>query len=97
MSGYAFHPLAESELLDATRYYEERRRGVGRSFLTEVRRCIQLVLRNPQIGTLLGDNVRRKTLRRFPYSLLYIQDSSGITILAVMHQKRRPGYWRERL
>jgi plasmid stabilization system protein ParE len=97
MSGYVFHPLAESELLDAVRYYEERRKGVGRSFLVEIRRCIQLVLRNPQIGTMLGDDVRRKPLRRFPYSLLYAQDSSTITILAVMHQKRRPDYWRDRL
>jgi toxin ParE1/3/4 len=97
MSGYAFHPLAESELLDAAHYYEQRRRGLGRSFLAEVRRCIQLILANPDIGTLLGDNVRRKTLHRFPYNLLYGQDSSGITVLAIMHQKRRPNYWRDRL
>jgi plasmid stabilization system protein ParE len=97
MSGYAFHPLAESELLDAARYYEERREHLGHSFLAEVRRSIQLVCNNPQIGTLLGDNVRRRPLHRFPYSLLYVQDASGITIVAIMHQKRRPGYWRDRL
>lgn len=51
MSGYTFHPLAESELRDAARYYEECRKGLGRSFLAEVRRSIQLVLTNPQIGT----------------------------------------------
>jgi toxin ParE1/3/4 len=97
MSGYAFHPLAESELLDAAHYYEGRREGLGLSFLAEVRRSIRLVLKNPQIGTLLGDNVRRRALHRFPYNLLYVQESSGITIVAIMHQKRRPGYWRDRL
>jgi plasmid stabilization system protein ParE len=97
MSGYAFHPLAEAELVDAVRYYEQRREGLGSSFLAEVRRCIRLIAANPQIGTVLEDDVRRKTLHRFPYSLLYAQDAATITILAVMHQKRRPDYWRERM
>ncbi len=97
MIGYTFHPLAESELLDAVRYYEERREGLGSSFLAEVRRCIELILANPGIGRLLDDGVRRRVLHCFPYSLLYAQDTSGITILAVMHQKRRPDYWRGRL
>ncbi len=77
MTRYAFHPLAESELLDAARYYEGRREGLGLSFLAEVRRCIGLILANPQIGTLLEDDVRRKTLHRFPYNLLYMQEASG--------------------
>ena len=67
------------------------------SFLAEIRRCIKRILTNPEIGRLLDDEVRRKTLHRFPYSLLYVQESSRITILAVVHQKRRPNYWRDRL
>ena len=96
MTGYVFHPLAEKELNDAAHYYEERREGLGYSFLAETHRQIELILANPAIGTPLEESVRRRTLRRFPYSLIYVCDASEITILAVMHQKRRPDYWRRR-
>ena len=96
MTGYVFHPLAEKELNDAARYYEERREGLGHSFLAEIHGQIKLILANPAIGTSLDESVRRRTLRRFPYSLIYVCDASEITILAVMHQNRRPEYWRRR-
>ena len=41
--------------------------------------------------------MRRCLLRVFPYSLLYTIESDFILIVAVMHGKRRPGYWRYRL
>jgi plasmid stabilization system protein ParE len=97
MMDYLFHPEAEIELLDGIRYYEKQRKGLGKSFLNEVRRTIIRILTNPEIGSLLDDNVRRRNLHRFPYSLLYTQEYSLITILAVMHQKRRPDYRRDRL
>jgi len=97
MTPYTFHPSAESELVDAARYYETCRPGLGASFLAEARRCLDEIRAHPQIGSILGEDVRRRGLRRFPYSLLYTEDPSGIRILAVMHQKRRPGYWRGRI
>jgi len=51
MTGYVFHPLAEKELNDAARYYEERREGLGHSFLAEIHGQIKLILANPAIGT----------------------------------------------
>ena len=96
MTGYAFHPEARFELRDAAHYYEDRRRGLGHAFLAETRRAIALILRNPQIGTLLEAGIRRRALHRFPYSPIYSYDSGTLNLLAVMHQKRRPGYWRER-
>lgn len=44
MTGYFFHPLAESELLDAARFYEGRSTGLGRSFLAAIRRAIEQIL-----------------------------------------------------
>ncbi|MBA3346286.1 MAG: type II toxin-antitoxin system RelE/ParE family toxin [Gemmatimonadales bacterium] len=35
-------------------------------------------------------------LRRFPYSLLYRIETDRIYVLAVMHHRRRPGYWTDR-
>src|SRR2546426_883293 len=96
MTGFKFHPAAEAELQEAARYYASRRKGLGRAFMAEIRRTISLIRANPEIGTLLEDDFRRRGIQRFPYSLLYSIGKEEFTIVAVMHQKRRPGYWRGR-
>jgi len=39
---------------------------------------------------------RRYVLPDFPYSVIYFVEAA-IIIVAVAHDRRRPGYWRERL
>jgi len=36
---------------------------------------------------------RRRVLRRFPYSIVFLLEPAEIVIVAVAHHKRRPGYW----
>jgi hypothetical protein len=33
---------------------------------------------------------------RFPYSIVYKEAADKIMIVAIAHQRRRPGYWRRR-
>jgi len=35
-------------------------------------------------------------IKRFPYSLIHTIADDEIRVLAVAHQSRRPGYWRQR-
>lgn len=96
MTGYSFHPLAESELLDAAKYYEARSTGLGHSLLAAVRHAIEQIQAFPESSPVVRRGLRRKGLRRFPYSLIYGAELGEIKIIAVMHQKRRPYYWRRR-
>lgn len=41
--------------------------------------------------------IRRCRLRRFPYSEVYTQEGAELLVLAIAHQHRKPGYWRNRL
>jgi toxin ParE1/3/4 len=41
--------------------------------------------------------IRRVLANRFPYGIPYAPRPNTIYILAVMHLKRRPDYWRDRL
>jgi len=36
-------------------------------------------------------------VRVFPYSVLYTVEREFVLIVAIMHGKREPGYWRHRL
>ena len=88
-----FNELAERELNDAAQYYEVERADLGTAFIAEVQRCTQDVVDHPLAGAVVGSVVRRRMCQRFPYALLYSVNDEEIRILAVMHLRRRPGYW----
>lgn len=96
MIPYTFHPDADAELEEAALFYESRKAGLGRSFAAEVERTIALLCEYPDAGSAVGPKRRRVLVARFPYSIVYRQDPEAIVIVAVAHQRRRPGYWRRR-
>jgi hypothetical protein len=40
--------------------------------------------------------VRSKGVTGFPYRVVFFVDHDALTIVAVAHAKRRPGYWLDR-
>jgi toxin ParE1/3/4 len=95
-------PEASAELDDAARWYEERQAGLGRRYLQAVDSTLQYVVRMPKAGgpaplvaTELG--VRRAPVKGFPYAVVYLERPHEIHVVAVVHDRRRPGYWRSRL
>jgi plasmid stabilization system protein ParE len=93
---YSFHPDADAELAEASLFYESRLAGLGKSFAAEVERTISLVREFPDAGSAIGSGRRRVVVARFPYSIVYRHNPDSIVIVAVAHQRRRPGYWRRR-
>lgn len=91
-----FHTLAEDELNEAASYYEFERRGLGLAFVEAVRATVAQITAFPQAAKLITQSVRRKNLHGFPYSVLYKIKTNEIRVLAIMHQKRQPLYWRGR-
>ena len=63
----------------------------------EVQRVVHSVVENPHIGTVVRQPIRRSLLRGFPFGILYRVDAHEIVINAVMHLRRRPGYWTDRV
>jgi toxin ParE1/3/4 len=97
MKQVVFHPLAEKELIDAAVYYEEQEPGLGKKYLTEVEHAINFISQYPEAGFTVRGFLRRLTLPKFPYYLLYrVLGNAQIRILAVAHHKRRPQYWVDR-
>ena len=88
-----FNELAEAELNDAIRYYENEQVGLGVAFLSEVRRCTSAVLEYPEANPVVRGRIRRRLCDKFPYALLYEGRADQIRVLAVMHLKRRSNYW----
>lgn len=85
---------AIQEIGAAFRYYQERAPVLGYEFLDDIRWVFAQILMNPQAGTLVEQDIRRRLTRRFPYCVFYLASAERITILAVAHQRRDPGHRR---
>ena len=90
-------PAAEAELEDAISYYNCQRPGLGIEFAVEIDTAIRKIVDYPNAWQKLTAGARRCQLQRFDYGLVYRLRNDVATIYAVMHLKRRPGYWRDRL
>jgi plasmid stabilization system protein ParE len=89
-----FHPEAHVEFLEAVVYYEGQASGLGTDYIALVERTLAHVQKFPEIGRPFGSRLRRIVIPRFPFGLLYRQEPDRIFVVAVMHLRRRPGYWR---
>jgi plasmid stabilization system protein ParE len=91
-------PEAEEELAEAAAWYEVRRSGLGVELIAVVDRAFEEITDAPLACGLWRDDrpYRRKILTRFPYVIFFRVEGETVTVMAVAHAKRRPGYWAER-
>jgi plasmid stabilization system protein ParE len=89
-------PEAEAEIREAFLWYFERSPIAADAFRTEALDAIDLLETNALMWPEDEDGVRRYILRHFPYTVFYELDGQTVTVLAVAHQRREPGYWRVR-
>lgn len=101
MAGYAFHPDALLEYADATTYLlREASARVAERFVEDVESAVAAILTAPDRWRIVEEpGIRRYVFRRFPYVLYYRWEAEQafVTIYAVMHCSREPGYWRNRI
>lgn len=92
-----FDPDAQTEYVEAVQYYEQQAQGLGARFIADVEQSIGRIVAYPETWGALTTNTRRILLEVFPYGIIYHVDGAEILILAVMHLKREPAYWVQRL
>jgi plasmid stabilization system protein ParE len=101
MRTYGFHPEAIAEYQDAANFYLERASPlIAASFVAELETSISKILLNPETWPVAeAPLIRRHLIHRFPYALYYRWESqhNRVAIYAVMHLRRKPGYWKSRI
>ena len=93
---YSFHPDAETEFVEAIDYYEARGTNLGLDFSIEVHETIERIAAHPAAWSKIDGEMRRCQTKRYPYGVVYAIEGDGIYILAVMHNRRHPDYWKSR-
>lgn len=87
---------AEEELIKAASFYEQQQSGLGIEFIREVRRTFNLISGSPKAAARVRKEIRRRLVRRFPFSVLYQEVEDSIQVIAIAHQRRKPRYWAKR-
>lgn len=100
-TNYGFHPEALSEYAEATGYYmREASERVADRFVAAVENAVVSLVASPTRWPVVEvPGIRRCLMRGFPYVIYFRWDAQNqhVTIYAVMHSSRRPGYWRYRM
>ena len=94
--GVEILPEAEAEIREAFLWYFERSPIAAEAFRTETLEAIDRLGVDALMWPEDEDAIRRHILRHFPYTVFYEILGSTVTVLAVAHQRRKPGYWRMR-
>ena len=91
------HPSADSELTEAVAYYAAIDPCLGERFYLDIQRLVREICSHPRLFREFDPPARRHFSRVFPYGLIYLQQADRLWIVAVMHMKRQPGYWKTRI
>jgi plasmid stabilization system protein ParE len=91
-----FHAEAAREVVDALAWYEERSLFAASAFLRELSTAVNRIGEGPARYPAAEHGTRRILMERFPFTIYYRTMSDHCVVVAVAHQKRRPGYWRFR-
>lgn len=86
---------AEREIANAVKWYSAHHLLAADVFKTTVFDSIDTISNSPLSWVKVSDDgVRRFVLPRYPYTVFFLVAGTVIEILAVAHNRRLPGYWR---
>ncbi len=94
---YRLHPEAWLEIEAADDWYLQRSLDASAGFIAAVSDAFESISQAPQRWPKYLHGTRRFVLHRFPFSIVYLDAPGALSIVAVAHNKRKPGYWKQRV
>jgi plasmid stabilization system protein ParE len=96
---------ARHDLMDALAYYREEDDALAERFAARYIAVVERCREFPDAGTRItalpkrhaGKDVRRFLLGDFPYKVIAARLPTSLVVIAVAHERRKPGFWRPRL
>lgn len=83
------------EIDSISKWYEERKVGLGKQFIKKVRNRIRFLEKSPKLYKVRYKDIRTTTIDIFPYAIHYSIDEENkvIHIFAILHNSRDPKIW----
>ncbi|WP_461783826.1 type II toxin-antitoxin system RelE/ParE family toxin [Prosthecobacter sp.] len=92
------HPEVEAEINESVQHLEARSLWVADDFIEELRAAMRKIRLNPKHCHFTHQEYRRCNIPRFHHAVIYRQLGEDVVyVIAVMHDKRHPDYWKHRI
>ena len=88
---------AEEDIDAAAQWYANQRLELAQDFLDAVDAVFELIAQFPQAHPEVDPGIRRVLTKRFPFCVYYTVDNERVTVFAVLHTRRSPNTWQQRL
>jgi plasmid stabilization system protein ParE len=95
-----FTPEANDDLTNVLGWYTTQSSPeVKKAFISEVSKILKTLGRSPKAFSIRFKNIRFAVMKKYAYNIYYWVDDndSTVNIFAILHQKRNPKIWKDRL
>jgi plasmid stabilization system protein ParE len=93
-----FRKEAQHDILEAIKWYENSREGLGDDFFIAIENEKHFIEQNPFHYEDKYKGVRKSIVKRFPYIIYYkVYTRNKVLVLAVLHMKRSSRLWKGRI
>ncbi len=86
-------PQAKRDAAGAYRWYVSMNPSAAAIFADAVESAFLRMLEHPNSGTPYLSDTRRMRVAGFPYWVVYRVRPRSLLVQALIHERRRPGYW----
>ena len=97
MNKITFRKEAEGDIEGIYQWYESKRDGLGEEFLDCLDEVLSRLRINSKIYPVVSKNIRRVFIKRFPFGIFYIENEKSLIVFAVMHARKNPTNWKDRI
>ncbi len=89
---------AQRDLAEAAGFYKAHDERIAARFVATIDHHLEIIAEHPErapvaIGTKGPTPYRRLKVQGFPFGVLYRLRDDTVEVVAVAHERRRPGYW----
>ncbi len=87
---------AENDFTDSLTWYAKKDSDLARQFASEFDAAIDRITESHDAFPAIDERHRYMQMRRFPFVIIFREDRDRVTIIAVAHSSRSPGFWHGR-
>ena len=88
---------AENDFDKSYEYYLEKSLKIANSFFLSINICLDNVKQNPLSFPIAHKDIRKCTVKKFPFVIYYQIEGSIVKLIAIFHTSRNPEIWNERI
>jgi plasmid stabilization system protein ParE len=88
-------PLANQDIKEAAKWYNQRQSGLGKRFTNHVRQKVRFISQNPKAVAIHYNDIRTAVLDVFPYMIHFAinEETKAIIIFAVLSTHQDSDMW----